>query len=950
MQDAGSVDHPHYAGQARAMPADMTASPRPSFAEGPEGGPEGKPDGTVETVMGDAAASEDELSAAAAAAAPASADDATSSIYGDQDDAQSFIQPAISPIATRLSSPKTPAVEKALAMDETINRHGAGYLDAHVPQRNNSSARSGDRTRVCNAGTPSAGRRTGAVAPVPPVAASVLSKMPPAARSSVFQSATRHARSSSVGSDALKRLSKAFPSLSFPNASTFLPSLSSPTSFFSSSSSAAPAAAAAAPAAASSPTPPPFLRTGSELDSPRRMLRGQTATDTAAVYKSDAGVMRPGIQRASSVASRPPSHGLRRPASDDSLLYHTLSRVSSQGDEEQFEHVREQVNSRVKAIMDSFDRPSFKLPQLPSFFPDGKGTTNASTTPREPVSPLDAVLESLTGDIVILGGYRGSILRSAEPPHRQLWVPVKVGLKIRKVNLEVGLDPEDEETMAQRIFPSGMLKHIGPVDISRRLFKKLRECDNARNGTLRVHDYGYDWRLSPHRLSRDLVAFLETLPCNDPTVRPPQSPQSPQSPHERGALVIAHSLGGSITRHAVNQRPELFSGVVFAGTPQRCVNILGPLRNGDAVLLNEKVLTAQVHFSLRTTFAFLPDDGFCFVNTKDPSVEYRVDFFDVRDWIRYRWSPCIGPPPLPPFQPANQASRRSSSTFGALLEDLSGSLPSLPLRGRNNSSSQTQVADGTTLSSSLSSSSSLLPPPPAPAPAAAAAAATVALAKDRLLAPQMDAPGPMSSAAPPSSPSLPSSRSKEGNNTTSISTTQPTPPPQPPAAPPAAAAAEPSDPQRARAFAYLTRTLAETKQFRAELAHRPEHTAANAYPPLAAIIGKGVPTVYAARVGSRAAIACADAYDDLVFRTGDGVVLAREAMLPAGYHYVRNGYVTTDRGHVGMLGDLNAVGKALQAVIRGRAKGIGTGRQRGDDAVTSAKAEDTSTDAYASSD
>lgn len=558
--------------------------------------------------------------------------------------------------------------------------------------------------------------------------------------------------------------------------------------------------------------------------------------------------------------------------------------MPSHGDEEQFEHIREQVNSRVKAIMDSFDRPTFKMPQLPSFFPDTKHTTTSA--PREPASPLDAALENLTGDVVVMGGYRGSILRSAEPPHRQLWVPVKVGLNIRKVNMEVGLDPEDEENMPQHIFPSGMLKHIGPVDISRRLFRKLRECENARKGTLRVHDYGYDWRLSPHRLSKQLIAFLETLPCNQPGAKA----------SARGVTVIVHSLGGLITRHAINQRPELFAGVVFAGTPQRCINILGPLRNGDAVLLNEKVLTAQVNFSLRTTFVFLPEDGFCFVNSNDPTVKYNVDFYNINEWLRYRWSPCVAPTALPAFQ--------------SLIGGSSGGM-GLNLGMDGNDSSLANKRSSTNFGRALT----------------AAAAATASLAKDRLIAPQMDKKGAIaaddndSTASSPNgtAPHLPPAPAASSNATQealdiAAATASCSPPPTPPA-----------DPQQARAVAYLTRTLAETKQFRAELAHRPEHTSANIYPPMAVIYGKGTPTVYAARVGSRAAIACADAYDDLVFRTGDGVVLAREALLPPGYHYVRDGYVSTDRGHVGMLGDLNAVGKALAAVVRGRQKGIGHG-------------------------
>jgi pimeloyl-ACP methyl ester carboxylesterase len=444
-----------------------------------------------------------------------------------------------------------------------------------------------------------------------------------------------------------------------------------------------------------------------------------------------------------------------------------------------------------------------------------------------------------------MGGYRGSVLRSSQPPHRQLWVPVKVGLNIRKVNMEVGLDPEDEETMEQHIFASGMLQNIGPVDISKRLIRRLRECDNARQGKLRVHDYGYDWRLSPHLLSRKLVSFLEKLPSNQPDV----------PPEKRGALVIAHSLGGLITRHAVNQRPELFSGVLYAGAPQRCINILGPLRNGDAVLLNEKVLTAQVNFSLRTTFVFLPEDGFCFVD-KFTGEEYTIDFYNVDDWVKYRLSPMVSEPPLPSLLP------KTSNTTFAPLRSLSGTFP---LRARSNSDPKKSHNDH----------------PPNPVRKAAE------ITKDRTLAPQL---------------SSSSSPTTESPTATSSST--------------------------ARNIAYLRRTLAETKTFRSGLSHNPSHQSSNLYPPISVLYGKEIPTVYAARVaGGRAAIPCADAYDDLLFHSGDGVVLAREAMPPAGYEIVKGGRVSSDRGHITLLGDLAAVGRALEAVVRGRRKGIGLGKR-----------------------
>lgn len=547
--------------------------------------------------------------------------------------------------------------------------------------------------------------------------------------------------------------------------------------------------------------------------------------------------------------------------------------MSSFGDDQRFTHVREQVNSRFKAIVDSFEPPSFKMPSIPSnlglLSPLKKTEFTTDEITRSPRDPLDSALEALTGDLVIMGGYRGSILRSAEPPHRQLWVPIKVGLNVRKVNLEVGLDPEDEERMEESIVPSGMLKNIGPVDISRRLFKRIRECENYRTGRLRVHDYGYDWRLSPHLLSRKLVSFLKTLPSN-------------QGNSPSGAFVIAHSLGGVITRHAVNQAPELFSGVVYAGAPQRCINILGPLRNGDAVLLNEKVLTAHVNFTLRTTFVFLPEDGFCFID-KVTNEEYPVDFYNPDDWVKYRLCPSVGGPALPPFV----------KRPGPL-----GSLRSFP--------------DSLSLGSRSRSGSDASAPPQRK------------LVKERVLAPQMDA-----------SSATPTGLNGEQEQQVHSHHHQPSAPRRT-ASPPKRIGSDadpypraPTTAAQQRNLAYLTRTLAETKRFRAELQHNPQHQAAGAYPPIAVIYGKGTPTCLGARVAAREAIPCADVYDHLAFGSGDGVVLARWAMPPNGYEIVRGGRISTDKGHISILGDFQAVGRAVMSVLRGREKGIGLGKAAG---------------------
>ncbi|KAG6037566.1 hypothetical protein E4U41_004920 [Claviceps citrina] len=791
----------------------------------------------------------------------------------DQDEAQAALQPAISAAASHLTSAQTPAAEKAAALERLP---GAGYFDGAIAEEDDDDA-DADASPA-----PPLPHHPPPPPPPPhqPPEQSSRTRPSKGLLESAFGPTRRH-RSRSAGQEAFKKLQKAFPS--FSGHASFLPSL--PASFLSNfTSDHKQPCSGPSKLAQQSTTSSASGAVTRHLTASERLAKHAPLPDTTRSRTSCSSMSRP----------RPPM--LRRVTSDESMLYHSLSRQSSFGDDNKFNDVREMVNIRLMAIKESLpDVPNFKMPSLarlhaasrmPSMslnglfsnssdestgsrqMPDARREVRSSSSPgvskttNTATSAIDRVLDKLTGDLVILGGYRGSVLRSAEPPHQQLWAPVKLGFNMRKANLEVGLEDEDEETMEQRIVPSGMLKHVGPVDISRKLFKKLRSSPNARKGTLRIWDFGYDWRLSPALSSKKLQEFLAKLPANGPGT-PPES---------RGAFVIAHSLGGLITRHAVNHRPELFAGVLYAGVPQRCVNILGPFRNGDAVLFNEKLLTAHVNFSIRTSFLLLPDDGFCFVD-KETGEPYAVDFFNADDWARWRLSPCVAPL-LPPCNRDRQQRQpqQPQQQQGSYLP-LSSLIPNSLLRGKRPMELDIQ--------SSASASASA---------GSAAAAASAGSQNSRHGVAPLPSP-PQSPSSPPSSPGVVTA------------------------------------PDRERYMKYLRRTLVATSKFRSELAHRQELESANAYPPHAVLYGKTIPTVYAAKVAGRDAIAHADAYDDLIFRPGDGVVLAREAMLPEGYAMVRSGRVSTERGHLTMLGDLPAVAAALEALLRGRQKGIGLGKR-----------------------
>lgn len=162
----------------------------------------------------------------------------------------------------------------------------------------------------------------------------------------------------------------------------------------------------------------------------------------------------------------PKQRSLRRATSESSIfMRNDLDRTTTQDDAKKWTNVSEQINSRFKAITDSFqDSALSRMPKMPSVSlsslkPGGiqrnnsddtksgshptdasvqrssatnqPGIANTNTSSpgkqaRHAHPVLNEAVSDLAGDVVVLGGYRGSILRSAKPPHKQLWVPVKV--------------------------------------------------------------------------------------------------------------------------------------------------------------------------------------------------------------------------------------------------------------------------------------------------------------------------------------------------------------------------------------------------------------------------------------------------------------------------------------------------------------------------------------------
>ncbi|BGP35145.1 hypothetical protein JCM10296v2_006975 [Rhodotorula toruloides] len=248
-------------------------------------------------------------------------------------------------------------------------------------------------------------------------------------------------------------------------------------------------------------------------------------------------------------------------------------------------------------------------------------TTSAPPLPRRSSDPKPSStstsssdpFDRLSGNVLMLGGYRGSVLRDAKT-RKRLWIPLKVGFGIRKADLGLGLEDVDEERAGERVVASSMLTQVGGmIDLGKKLKERLKQVssnqrhhpppDPLPHPPVHFQTFGYDWRLSLQRSSAALLAHLEQLKAESAT-----RGEGPDG-LGLGATVVAHSMGGLVLLHAIARAkdPSVVRGVVFAGTPwQGCVNTLGPFKLGGGIALNSKVGAPEIVFSWRSGFYFLP--------------------------------------------------------------------------------------------------------------------------------------------------------------------------------------------------------------------------------------------------------------------------------------------------------------------------------------------------------
>lgn len=502
-------------------------------------------------------------------------------------------------------------------------------------------------------------------------------------------------------------------------------------------------------------------------------------------------------------------------------------------------------NVRNEAIKKSFQFDSLRY-SIKYLIEDSNNLTDDGFKIRDVYHSFD----DIDGDIVILGGYRGSTLRK-KSNNKRLWIPLKESLtpgsKNEHSKLIIGPTPNDEYETQLKIYSDGMLTHCGPVDIARRLINKL-----STNKNVTISDFGYDWRLSLSISGEQLANKLKLIY------------EKQKGDKKLGTYIIAHSMGGMVAQYVLQKYTHLIRGIIYVGCPIQCPNIMGPLRFGDEIMFNKTILSKEANFFMRSSFSFVPLDGKLFVD-KTGKKRFDLDFLDPNIWIEYGLSPLVSLK-RKNFDEENGIPLRSKKINDNDDENNS-------LAGSDNNSENNSILSKQQSNSNIHQSLSYL---------------SLSLQPEKVLKNLNPLPI-LKNAAP----------IINNNNFSSLDTQFGKDP-------------EFDEDDFLTPYEdsveYLKHVLKSTKKFHDYLKFDPNKK----YPPLVVVYGNKIPTIRGAKVNSLQDIKDGK-YNDFYYGAGDGVIHQRW-LLPERAGFPVEAKIASNTGHVSLMSDLDSMAKAFVAL------------------------------------
>ncbi len=223
--------------------------------------------------------------------------------------------------------------------------------------------------------------------------------------------------------------------------------------------------------------------------------------------------------------------------------------------------------------------------------------------------------------LVFIHGIKGAELVDAQG--EVVWIAAAQALGFSTPQLALETRFVDGKQPLDAVKPHGVLAKISiiPGIFSVNVYGPFLEAALASGRPF--HPFAYDWRRDNNETAKEFAAFLEEL----------VKKYAPQKP-----VVVAHSMGGLITLAVVNERPELFDRVVFAGVPFRGgVGFLSDLTVGEAAGFNDEILSREVLATCPSVFTLFPLVHEAVVDAGQKPVA--VDFYDAESWKRFRLGP-----------------------------------------------------------------------------------------------------------------------------------------------------------------------------------------------------------------------------------------------------------------------------------------------------------------------
>lgn len=202
--------------------------------------------------------------------------------------------------------------------------------------------------------------------------------------------------------------------------------------------------------------------------------------------------------------------------------------------------------------------------------------------------------------VILVPGIKGSLLNENG---KRVWLSVSDLLPGRRsFALEADSKTEPQGILTRLNILPGLVEYRPYYGMAARL-----AC--AGNG----YAFSYDWRRDPRENAELLGKFVAEV-----------EKATGQRPR-----IVAHSMGGLVTRFFLSENPEAVSAVAYAGVPFRPgLSFLDDINQGAGVGLNNALLSKEAVYSHPSSFMLLPHSG--------SGAYMEADLLDARTWERFR--------------------------------------------------------------------------------------------------------------------------------------------------------------------------------------------------------------------------------------------------------------------------------------------------------------------------